>query len=42
MALVSAWFVAEGAIVYLIYAISLYALAAAPGFVLMRRARRAA
>jgi hypothetical protein len=42
MALVSGWFVAEGAIVYLIYAISLYALAAAPGFVLMRRARRAA
>ena len=42
MALVSAWFAAEGPIVYLIYALSLYALAAAPGLVLMRRARRPA
>jgi hypothetical protein len=42
MALVTAWCAAEGNLIYLVYAISLYALAAAPGVVLMRQARRAA
>jgi hypothetical protein len=41
MALVAAWFAVEGAILYLIYALSLYLLVAAPGFVLMRQARQA-
>ena len=39
MALVVAWFAVDGAILYLIYALSLYALVSAPGFVLMRQAR---
>jgi hypothetical protein len=41
-ALVTAWFASQGLIVFLIYALGLYALVAAPGFVLMRQARRAA
>ncbi len=41
LALVIAWFASEGLILYLIYALSLYALVAAPGFVLMRQARAA-
>lgn len=42
MALVLAWFAVDATLVYLIYALSLYLLAALPGFVLMRQARRAA
>jgi hypothetical protein len=42
LALVTAWFASEGLILYLIYAFSLYALVAAPGYVLMRQARQAA
>jgi hypothetical protein len=41
-ALVTAWFASQGLIVFLIYALGLYVLVAAPGFVLMRQARRAA
>jgi hypothetical protein len=41
MAVVTAWFAMQ-AIDYLIYGVSLYVLVAAPGFVLMRQARRAA
>ena len=41
-ALVTAWFASEGVVVFLIYALGLYALVAAPGYVLMRRARQAA
>lgn len=41
MALVAAWFAVDGAVLYLIYALSLYLLVAAPGFVLMRQARKA-
>lgn len=41
-ALLTAWFASEGVIVFLIYALGLYALVAAPGYVLMRRARQAA
>lgn len=39
MALVVAWFAVDGAILYLLYALSLYALVSAPGFVLVRQAR---
>lgn len=42
MAVVSAWFATEGATLYLVYGLSLLALDALPGFVLMRQARRAA
>ena len=42
MALVTAWFAVDGVAIYLVYALSLYFLAAAPGFVLMRRARQSA
>jgi hypothetical protein len=42
MALVVAWFAAEGATLYLVYAISLYALAALPGGILAGQARKAA
>jgi hypothetical protein len=41
-ALVTAWFASEGAIVFLIYALGLYTLVAAPGLALMRQARPAA
>jgi hypothetical protein len=41
MALVTAWFAKDGVAIYLVYALSLYALAAAPGFVLMRQAHSA-
>ena len=41
-ALVVAWFAAEGAAIFLVYAISLYALTAVPGLVLMRQARQVA
>ncbi|MGZ6015942.1 MAG: hypothetical protein ACXWKM_09375, partial [Phenylobacterium sp.] len=41
-ALVTAWFASQGVAVYLVYALGLYALVAAPGWVLMRQARRAA
>lgn len=41
MALVTAWFALQ-TVDYLIYAISLFALVAAPGFVLTRQARKAA
>jgi hypothetical protein len=41
MALVTAWFAKDGVAVYLVYALSLYALAAAPGFVLMRASEAA-
>jgi hypothetical protein len=41
-ALVIAWFASQGLVVYLVYALGLYALVAAPGYVLMRQARRAA
>jgi hypothetical protein len=40
MALVTAWAAAEGNLIYLIYALSLYALTAAPGIVLVRQSRR--
>jgi hypothetical protein len=39
MALVVAWFAVDGAILYLIYALSLYALVSAPGLALVRQAR---
>jgi hypothetical protein len=42
MAVVVAWFASEGVMLYLVYALSLYGLAAAPGVVLIRQARRAA
>ncbi|HEY0436153.1 MAG TPA: hypothetical protein VGC92_05905 [Phenylobacterium sp.] len=43
MGLVTAWFAAEGsATQFLVYGLSILALAGAPGFVLMRRASRAA
>lgn len=42
MALVNAWYVTEGATGYLIYGLTLYFLAALPGFVMLRQARRAA
>jgi hypothetical protein len=41
MAVVVAWFAAEGATLYLVYALSLYGLAAAPGYALVRQARHA-
>ncbi len=41
MALVTAWFAMQ-TVDYLIYAVSLFALVAAPGFLLMRQARTAA
>lgn len=41
MALVTAWFAKDGVAIYLVYSLSLYALAAAPGFVLMRQAHSA-
>jgi hypothetical protein len=41
-ALVTAWFASEGATIFLVYALGLYALVAAPGFVMMLQARRAA
>jgi hypothetical protein len=41
-ALVTAWFASDGLIVFLIYGLGLYALVAAPGYVLMRKARPAA
>jgi hypothetical protein len=40
MALVNAW-LANGSVIWLIYGLSLLALLAAPGFVLMRQSRRA-
>jgi hypothetical protein len=40
-ALVTAWFASQGAIVFLVYALGLYALVAAPGYVLTRQARKA-
>jgi hypothetical protein len=40
-ALITAWFASQGLVVYLIYALGLYALVATPGWVLMRQARRA-
>lgn len=42
MALVNGWYAADGAVVYLIYGVSLLALLAVPGLVLMRQARAAA
>ena len=39
MAVLSGWLAAEGRVLYLVYAASLYLLMAAPGFILMRRAR---
>ena len=42
MALVTAWFAGDGVTLYLVYALSLYAFVAAPGFVLMRHAKAAA
>ena len=41
MALVNAWYATEGATGYLIYGVTLYLLAALPGFVLVRQASRA-
>jgi hypothetical protein len=41
MALVTAWFAADGAVLYLVYALSLYVLTAAPRLVLARQARQA-
>lgn len=41
MALVVAWFASEGATLYLVYALSLYALAALPGGILALQARKA-
>ena len=40
--LLTAWFASDGLIVFLIYALGLYALVAAPGYVMMRQARPAA
>jgi hypothetical protein len=40
MALVNAWFATDGAVGFLVYAITLYALAAVPGAVMIRQARR--
>ena len=40
-ALVTAWFASEGVVVFLVYALGLYALVAAPGYVLTRLASRA-
>jgi hypothetical protein len=40
-ALVTAWFASLGVVVFLVYALGLYTLVAAPGWVLMRQARRA-
>ena len=42
MALVVAWFASEGAALYLVYALSLYALAAVPGGILARQAGKLA
>lgn len=42
MALVAAWFAAEGITLYLVYGLSLYALCAAPGFALTVQARKPA
>ena len=42
MALVTAWFAADGVMLYLVYGLSLYVLAAAPGFVLTLQLRKAA
>ena len=39
--LLTAWFASDGVIVFLIYALGLYALVAAPGYVVMRRSRQA-
>jgi hypothetical protein len=41
-ALLTAWFASDGRVVFLIYALGLYALVAAPGYVVMRKARQAA
>lgn len=40
-ALVTAWFASQGVAIYLVYALGLYALVAAPGWALMRQARAA-
>ena len=42
MALVVAWFASEGAALYLVYALSLYLLAALPGGILAGQAGKAA
>jgi hypothetical protein len=42
MAVVNAWFAADPASLYLIYAASLFGLLALPGYLLTRRAKRAA
>ncbi|HEY8572006.1 hypothetical protein [Phenylobacterium sp.] len=42
MALVNAWFATEGVTGFLVYAVTLYLLVAAPGVLMMRQARRAA
>jgi hypothetical protein len=39
-ALVTAWCAAEGNLIFLVYAVSVYALVAAPGVVLVRQGRR--
>jgi len=39
MAILSGWLAAEGRVLYLVYAASLYLLMAVPGFILMRKAQ---